>query len=433
MLMPAREQGVSAGESPLNLRRNVSAMLIDAVGWPLGQSFLSPQTILPLFIALLTNSTFVIGLVVAVQSVCLLVPQLFIANHLEHMRLRRIFVVVIGVIMERVPYLVLAITVLVVPEHGMVLVIFFLCWIVANTGTGLNMPAFLGLYAKTIPAQMRGRVGGVGNSVGTLLAVGGAYVTSIILNRTHGLGGFSWLFLIGFLILLVSVLPLGFVDERPSPTRTTRKPTLEYLRELPSLLHTNHQFARYVLFQSLMQLAYSAPPFITAYAVLKLGVTAESVGFSTAILMGATAIGSLVVGLMADRRGYRRIFVVAGVGAILAYGILILLPSLPLVYVSYFLAGIVLSAQSMGNNMTMEYCGPENAGTYTAIVFTASAPARVLGPLALGAIAQIFGMRWVFVSITAVLALSLYLLLFRVRDPRSIPALLVDEPELHFR
>ena len=54
----------------LDIRRNFIALLIDAAGWPLGQSFLSPQTILPMFIALLTRSSFVIGLVVAVQSGC---------------------------------------------------------------------------------------------------------------------------------------------------------------------------------------------------------------------------------------------------------------------------------------------------------------------------------------------------------------------------
>lgn len=414
-IVPDREVVAPA---PINLRRNVAAMLIDAVGWPLGQSFLSPQTILPMFIALLTRSSFVIGLVVAVQSVCQLVPQLFIANHLEHMKIKRVWVVVIGVIMERLPYVVLAAAIILVTHHFALLLVFFICWIVANIGTGLNMPAFLGMYAKTIPPLVRGRIGGVGNSAGTLLAVGGAYVSTIILERTTGLVGFSWLFTIGFLILLVSLIPLGFVDEPPSETNATRKPTLDYLRELPPLLRANRHFSDYVLFQALMQLAYSAPPFITAYAVLKLGVTTATIGLSTGILMGATAIGSLLLGLLADRRGYRAIFVVATTFAVVAYGVLIFLPSLAVVYICYFLAGLLLSTQFMSNNMAMEYCSPGKAGTYTAIAFTAGAPVKVFGPLLLGVVSESLGMRPVFLIVALITLAALYLVLFRVKDPR---------------
>lgn len=420
LYLPPRDSGTPAGSAPLNLRRNVIAMLIDGVGWPLGQSFLSPQTILPLFIALLSRSSFIIGLVVAVQSLCQLLPQLFIANRLEHMKIRRVFVVVIGVIMERLPYLVLAAAILFVPNHLLLLLLFFGCWIVANVGTGLNMPAFLGLFAKTIPVKLRGRVGGAGTSAGTLLAVGGAYVTTIILGHTSGLTGFSWLFSIGFLILLASVIPLGFVDEPPSETNAQRKPTLDYLRELPPLLRENRHFATYVLFQTIIQLAISAVPFITAYTVLKLGVTTAKVGLSTAILMAAAAVGSLTFGLLADRRGYRMVFIAATACALLAYGVLILLPSLGVVYLCYFLAGLLLSAQFMVNNMAMEYCAPAKAGTYTAIAFTASAPVKVVGPLVLGALASGLGMRVVFSIVAFVTLAALYLVLFRVKDPRYL-------------
>lgn len=414
----APPEAASTSSAGLHLRRNIVIFLIDAVGWPLGQSFLSPQTILPLFIALLSGSPFVIGLVVTVQNVCQLVPQLFIANRLEHMPIKRIYVVVIGVIMERLPYIVLAVVVLLVASHSTVLVIFFGLWIFANVGTGLNMPAFYGMYAKAIPTEIRGRLGGVGNSGGTLIAVLGAYATTIILQHLPGMIGFSHIFIIGFVILLVSVLPLGWTDEPPSEVSRTRKANLDYLRELPRLLRENRQFARYVAFQAAIQLPISAVPFITAYAVLKLHVTTSTIGLFTGILMGATAIGSFLLGLLADRRGYRRVFAITSVFAILGYGILAFLPSLSLVYLSYFLAGLLLSTQFMASNMAMEFCTPGKAITYTAIVFTASAPIKVVGPLVLGFLAARVGMVPLFLLVVLASAVALYLITFRVADPR---------------
>lgn len=414
----ASESPASGSRSGLHLRRNIVIMLIDAVGWPLGQSFLSPQTILPLFIALLSGSPFVIGLVVTAQSVCQLVPQLLIANRLEHMPVKRIYVVVVGVLLERLPYIALAAVVLLVASHSTVLLIFFGLWIVANVGTGINMPAFIGMYAKAIPAELRGRVGGLGNSAGTLIAVLGAYATTVILHYLPGMVGFSRIFVIGFAILLASVLPLAWTDEPPSEINRTRTATLDYLREIPRLLRGNRQFAGYVAFQAAIQLPLSAIPFITAYAVLKLHVTTSTIGLFTGVLMGATSIGSLLFGLLADRRGYRRVFVVTTVFAVLSYAILTFLPSLPLVYLSFFLAGLLSSTQFMGNNMAMEFCPPGRAGTFTAIVSTASAPVKVVGPLVLGLLAARVGMISVFLLVTIAGLVALYLILFRVSDPR---------------
>ena len=416
--VPGQETAEPVGSRPLNLTRNITAMLIDGIGWPLGQSFVSPQTILPLFIALLSRSSTIIGLVVAVQALGQIVPQLFIANRLEHMPIKRIYVVVIGIVMERLPYVVLAVAVVVMRSHLSLLLLFFACWVVANVGTGLNMPAFNGLYAKAIPIRLRGRLGGIGNSAGALLAVVGAYVTTLLLERTSGIPAFSPIFVIGFVILLASVIPLGFVDEPPSEVGNVRKPTLTYLREIFPLLRANRSFARYVLFQVSLQLAYSAPPFITAYAVLHLGVTTSTIGIFTAVLMGANALGSLLFGPLADHIGYRRVFTAATCIAIAGYAILVVLPPLRIVYICVALVGLLLSTQFMSNNMAMEFCTPGQAGTFTAIAFTASAPVRVLGPIVLGVIADRLGMRPVFLVVVALSLFALYLILFRVSDPR---------------
>jgi len=415
--MPPREAGDPA--RAINVRRNIPLFLADAIGWNLGQSFLSPQTILPLFIALLSKSNFLIGLIVAVQSVGQLFPQLFAANLVEHLPVKRRYVVIVGVFLERVPFLILALAVFWLRTPVLLLGLFFVCWAIANFGTGLNMPPFMALYAKGMPSERRGRVSGVGTSAGTLLAVGGAFLATLILERTAGLGAFTWIFLIGFVVLFVSVLPLGFVDEPHEETPATRRPVSSYLREIPEILRSNRPFASYVALQATIQLAVSATPFITGYAVLKLGATEGSVGLFTATLMAATAAGSLLFGLIADARGYRRVYVIGSALALLLYVLLIASPSLPLVYAAYFLSGLMMGAVYLGNNMAMEFCKPAKAATYSAIVFTAGAPTRIVGPLVLGVVADALGMPVVFALVAGSALLALYLSLFRLREPRT--------------
>ncbi len=402
----------------INLRRNIPIFLVDAIGWNLGQSFLSPQTILPLFIALLSKSNFLIGLIVAVQSVGQLFPQLFAANFAEHLPRKRGYVVIVGVFLERAPYLILALALVWLRAPAFLLGLFFASWAIANFGTGINTPPFWALYAKGMPAERRGRVSGIGTSVGTLLAVGGAFLATVILDRFGGLRAFTWIFAIGFVILLVSVIPLGFVDEPPEATPETRRRVGPYLRDILAILRSNRPFARYVALQSTIQLAAAAIPFITSYAILRLGATEGSVGVFTAILMAATAAGSLLLGWIADAKGYRMVLVIGSALAIVLFGMLVASPSLKLVYAAFFLSGLVTSAVYLGNNMAMEYCKPERAATYAAILFTAGAPIRTLGPILLGLLADGMGMPIVFAIVAVTGLLALYFALYRVTDPR---------------
>ena len=164
----------------IDVRRNRRCLLTDAIGWPLGQSYLAPQTILATFTARLTGSNVLVGVMTGLQATCQLLPQLLAAHWVERLRRTRVYVVVIGVVVERLPVLALALAILTLRSAQTLVVVFFACWAVMNLGTGVNLPAFMALFAKSMPAEGRGRVTGLGNSIGTMLAAGGAVLASRI-------------------------------------------------------------------------------------------------------------------------------------------------------------------------------------------------------------------------------------------------------------
>ena len=71
--------------------------------------------------------------------------------------------------------------------------------------------------------------------------------------------------------------------------------------------------------------------------------------------------------------------------------------------------------------MTLDFAPPHRTATFSAVVFSAMAPVRVAGPIALGALADAAGTRPVFAIVAAASAAALYLAAARLEDPRLAP------------
>src|SRR5512138_1538069 len=87
-----------------HLRYNVAVNLLDAGFFGLAIGFASFGTILPLFVASMTDSATLIGLVPAIHGTGWLLPQLFTANYTAKLR-RYKRTVMRNTIHERLPFL----------------------------------------------------------------------------------------------------------------------------------------------------------------------------------------------------------------------------------------------------------------------------------------------------------------------------------------
>src|SRR5262245_24600477 len=97
-----------------HLRYNVKVGLADGGFFGIALGFASFGTILPLFVASMTDSATLIGLVPAIHAAGWMLPQLFTAKHTS--RLRRYKSTVLAMtIHERVPFLGFAIVAMLIP------------------------------------------------------------------------------------------------------------------------------------------------------------------------------------------------------------------------------------------------------------------------------------------------------------------------------
>lgn len=398
--------------------KNFLCLLSDAVGWPLGNSFLSHETIVPLFISRITASNFLLGLISGIYSFGQFAPQLIAANWIEKLPIKKKYVVILGILGERLPLLLLALAVFFMDSPTVLLVLFYLLWTISHTATGLNLPAFLNLFAKTIPAHRRGIISGIGHTGGTLLAVFGAYAARTILQNSEGLIGYAWCFLIGFVFLLLSIIPLGLIDELPDDVHHSGRRLRDYLKELPAIVRGNLPFTWYIVVHILLQVAFALILFLTAYAIKDLQVSEGTIALCTAVIMAFRAGGSIVFGYIGDKRGYRIVLIISAIGAVITYAIMCFSPSIFLVYVGFAFAGLFTGAIMVATNMTMEYSDTKKTATYVAIVFTATVPFKVGIPILAGLMADVAGLQAVFILSLVLSAGALVTAVVKLQDPR---------------
>ena len=137
-------------------------------------------------------------------------PQLFVAP-LSERRTRTLPLVLRLTILERVPYLVLALATLLLigRSAGLLLAVFFLMLFLALLGSGLCTPPWLDMVARSVPRTWIGRFFGLWSGVGGLLGVGGAAVAAAIIARVEPPYSFALCFVLTFAAMVVSFVLLS--------------------------------------------------------------------------------------------------------------------------------------------------------------------------------------------------------------------------------
>ncbi|HMN31231.1 MAG TPA: hypothetical protein PKE45_23975, partial [Caldilineaceae bacterium] len=141
-----------------NLPWNFAVSLWDEIFVMFGISLVSRETVMPVLVASLTDSKLAIGLIPAIFSLGMYLPQLLVANFSERMRYKKGFIVLVSGAGERSAYLLMALAIWLLAESAptLTLVLFFTFLALAAGSIGIAMPAWFDMIAKVIPPQRRG-------------------------------------------------------------------------------------------------------------------------------------------------------------------------------------------------------------------------------------------------------------------------------------
>jgi MFS family permease len=406
-------------EVETHLQRNYLAHLSHGLLGQTGMRLVNAPTFIPAYVKELAGVDWAVGLARGLQYLGMFLSPILGATWIEHRRRVLPMGFTIGALM-RVQVLGIALAGLLLPPPWPL----YSVWIfLALFGffLGIQGVVFNVLVSKVIPLRLRGRLMGLRNALaGLTAAIVAAFAGSVLIEGNFWGNGFASTFLLSFGLTSVGLLMLLFVREPDSPQVRERSELPQRLRELPALLRSDPGFTRYFLARALATMGRMAVPFYVLFAAERLTFSGRDIGLLTAAFVLTQSIGNLFWGALADRRGFRVVFLLSLGLWMLAVMALIGTGSLaPLLAVfaaiGAGLGGFQLSVQ----NLVLEFGSRRNLPMRIAVANSASELVAAFGAVLGGILSSLFSYVPVFVIALGFQFAALLLVAFLVDEPRS--------------
>ena len=416
-----------------NLPWNFSVNLIDITFITLAFSIISRETITPLLISNLTDSKIAIGLAPAIYSIAYYLPQLFAANHAERLKRKLPFVMVVGGLLERVPYLFAGLAILLFAESAPLaaLLCIYLVIGLGALGNGVATPAWFSMIGKVLPVNRRGIFFGVSEGLGTLMGIVGAFFVGRVLDEMGYPLNFATLFLVAAVFMGISWIGLALNREPESPIVKEHIPFSQYFRRLPAILRDNQNFRRFLLSYSISRLSTMGVGFFIVFGNENFELIGADVGLLTAILIGSQAAMQLLLGWLADKRGHKANLTVSGFALALAAMVALGATDLRGLIPAFILLGVGLASDHVSRlNIILEFAAPEDQPTFIGLANTLLAPVVFLAPILGGWLAD-FGFEALFMLMAGCGLAGGMLLFTWVKEPRYQPPQPISPKQRH--
>lgn len=402
-------------------RHNFIVNILDGTNFWLGYSFIAPGVILPLYVSHYTSSTFLIGLVTVISTMGYFLPQLFTANWVQRLPVKKVLPVNVGLFTERLPLFLLPLAALIFANNPrLALILFFLLFAWHSFGAGIIAVAWNDMIAKIIPIERRGRFMGITGFGGQTMGVVGASLAAWLLDHYAFPRGYVYSFAIGAFFIFISWIFIAQTRELPVKTQEKPVPNREFWSKLPALLKSDPNFSRFVLCMIVVNLSGLGWGFLAVYTMKHWNLLDGDVSLYNITLLVGMAAGNVVFGWLADRRGYKLVIEISACVAILAIILTILSPSAIWFHLVFLLRGISAGGFFLGTMIALEFGPVAVRPTYIGLNNTSSGIITGVAPVIGGLLAGTIGYSGMF-QVAAVLGcLGLVILHFLVMEPRSV-------------
>lgn len=405
-----------------HLRYNVTVGLTDGGLFGMALGFASFGTILPLFVASMTDSATLIGLVPAIHAAGWLLPQLFTASHTSRLR-RYKHTVLMMTIHERIPFLGFAVVALLLPkiglQTGLILTFLLLTW--QGLGGGFTANPWTSMISKIIPPENRGTFFGIQAAVANLFISGSAIAAGYVLNAYEAPLNFAICFLIAVLFFTISWIFLAMTRELADYDKVIDENPPPFWRDAAQILGRDKNFNWFLSARVLSQFATMGFAFYIVYALRRFQMDEVTAGYLTAALTIAQTVANAGMGWLGDRIGHRWMLIIGAAAATLSSLLAWLAPSLAWFFPIFILSGFAnVSIWTNGMTMTVDFSDEKERPFYIGLAQTLTAPATIIAPIIGGWIADTQGFVLTFLLSALLSVVMTLILMFLVKEPRKV-------------
>lgn len=396
------------------------ANIMDGSFFALGMSFVSLQTILPVFVQTMGGTNVAVGLVPVVWTFGSNFPQILIVRRVQRLAWKKELFMKTALV-QRIPWLLMALVCFFVLEHvttGIGLLLFFLFFLLAAFVGSVNLPIWFDLIAKLTPVRMRGRMFAARSLVGALLGILGGALAAVILATLPYPFSYGLLFLLAFLMMMVSYWFLAVLKE-PVESRVKPEEERHYLHIAQRIMKEEQNFRNFVISDGLIIGASMANAFFAVYAIKRFSLPDAYAGVFTIVMMASMIVGSIVFGFLADHYGHKINLLICAVATLVGSVVALVAQSLELYVVVFICSAATVAINGISRlPMIAELCPEEERPTYVALTNMITSPFVLLG-LAAGWMADAIGYAAVFFLAGGFSIAAVYWLSFKVQEPRQ--------------
>jgi len=290
------------------LRRNYTLGVLNGTLFTLAENLIDPALVLTWFLARLSASNLLIGLVVPLRDAGWFLPQLFIAPYLARLPYQRPTYAVAALV-RSLAWLVMAVITLTQRDPTVLIIGFFVPFTINSLASGWGGLPFMDVVAKAIPAERRGSFFGTRMLTGGLLSIAGSLVVRWALGEQLGMAfpaNVGQLMAISALFAVLGMMAFTFVAEPAGQTAQVIS-LGAHLGRAARLPATDRDFGLFLATRVLLMVAQMAMPFFAVYASRELGAGPEMVSVYLVFSTAASLLSNLVWSRISDRCGNRSV------------------------------------------------------------------------------------------------------------------------------
>jgi MFS family permease len=399
-------------------RHNFLVLTLDGLFFFLGMTFISFETVLPIFLARLGAPRLAIAVIPVATAIGVNLPSILAARMVERAPRKARIAIRYGIV-QRLPwaFVALAIPIMAISRSGWLIAVVLLGVLVSTAAAGVSIPAFFNIVTATVPVNRRGRLFAWRSVLSYLFGMGAGVIVRLLLHRVAYPVNYAILFAIATAILFAGLLVLTRIREPITTEKqpAERRPPIRH--EIAGILRSNRNFRFYIVSRALLVIAFATTSFFPIYLVERFSLP-DSVSGLFALLTAATfVVVNPILGLMADRVGYKSVFLVS-FGSLICASVLGLLGvSAPFIYALVALVAVSQSVNLFAWNMTVEFAPEGQVPTYIGV---SGLFMGLIAPLALftGVIVEKYGFNGLFILTSVAATLGLLVMWLAVEEPR---------------
>ncbi len=403
-----------------NYKHNFLVNFFDGTAFWFGASFFAYRTILPVYIANLTDNEFAIALLSTIVATGWMLPQLFTAQWVQSLPVKKFAPVNIGIWAERLPILLLVLAAWIATrskEISLILSLIFITWHIV--GAGIIAVGWQDMLAKIFPLNRRGRFFGLTNFGGTATGVLGASSVAWLLSRFQFPYSYMWAFLAGSILIFISWFFLRMTKEPAVYPTNPPYPRKEYWGQILNIVRIDANFRRFLMAQIFMGGGNIALGFFAVFAIQNWDLPDSEAGAYTIAMLIGQALSNLLFGGLADRKGHKAVLELCVLSTLISLGIAALAHNSLWFFMVFFFTGIANAGYILSGIMIIfEFCKPDIRPIYIGLNNTFNGIFAIIMPFIGGLLAKVYNYQIMFGVTFFICSLGFFLLRFWVREPR---------------